>query len=78
MENSETKTTKAEALKDFWDRKKGAIAVTATATTVALVVVMKKQQKTVYEFLEEKGMKEEFWKHIGATAEDIEYFNANP
>lgn len=78
MENSETKPSKLDAAKDFWNRKKGAIAITATATTVGMVALCRAQNRTFEKFLEEKGMKEEFWKFIGATEEEIQDFIKTP
>jgi hypothetical protein len=71
------KPSKIAAMKNFWDRKKGAIAITATATTVGLVVIMRAQQKTVDKFLQEHDLQEEFWKFIGADREEIEEFRNN-
>lgn len=74
MENSETKPSKLAAAKDFWNRKKGAIAITATATTVGMVALCRAQNKQFQKFLEEHEMTEEFWKFIGATEEEIKEF----
>lgn len=78
MDDSEMKTSKTEALKDFWNRKKGAIAVTATATTIGMVAICRAQNKQFDKFLGEQGLREEFWKFIGATEEEIEDFAKNP
>lgn len=74
METNETKTTKIESLKNFWDRKKGTIAVTAIATTGAMVALMRAQQKTVNGFLEENDLMEKFYEYIGADEDDIASF----
>lgn len=78
MDISDKKTSKSEALKDFWDRKKGAVAVTAVATTVAMVALVRSQNKQFQKFLKEQDMEAEFWKFIGATEEEIEDFIKNP
>lgn len=78
MEDSQTKTTKLEALKDFWDRKKGVLAVTATATTIGMVAICRAQNRTFEKFLGEHDLKEEFWKFIGADEEEIAEFLKNP
>lgn len=78
MENSEKKTSKTEALKDFWNRKKGVLAVTATATTIGMVAICRAQNKQFEKFLGEHDLKEEFWKFIGATEEEIQEFKTNP
>ncbi|QFG09329.1 hypothetical protein SEA_SLOOPYJOE_34 [Arthrobacter phage Sloopyjoe] len=78
MDISDKKTSKTEALKDFWDRKKGAIAVTATATTVAMVALCRAQNKQFQQFVKEQGVETEFWKFIGATEEEIQDFIKTP
>lgn len=78
MEISDKKTSKTEALKDFWDRKKGAVAVTAVATTVAMVALCRAQNKQFNQFIKEQDIEVEFWKFIGATEEEIQDFIKNP
>lgn len=70
----ESKTTKIESLKNFWDRKKGVVAVTAIATTVGMIALMRGQQKTVNGFLEENDLMAEFMKYIGADEEELAPF----
>lgn len=74
METEATKTTKLESIKNFWDRKKGTIAITAIATTGAMVMLMRAQQKTVNGFLEENDLMEKFYEYIGADEDDIVSF----
>lgn len=74
METNETKTTKIESLKNFWDRKKGTIAVTAIATTVGMVALMRGQQKTVNGFLEENDLMGKFMEYLGADEEEMAPF----
>jgi hypothetical protein len=78
MDVSEKKTSKLESLKDFWDRKKGVLAVTATATTIGMVAICRAQNKQFEKFLGEHDLKEEFWKFIGADEEEIAEFLNNP
>ncbi len=65
------KPSKTEALKEFWNRKKGVLAVTATATTIGLVMIMRGSNKTLSAFLKENGLEEEYWRFIGADEEEI-------
>lgn len=74
MELNETKPTKIESLKNFWDRKKGTVAVTAIATTAGMVILMRTQMKTVNGFLEENDLMEKFMEYIGADEDDIASF----
>lgn len=78
MDNTTIKPSKTEAIKDFWNRKKGTLAVAATATTIGMVALMRAQGKQFQEFLKAQGMEEEFWKFIGADEEEIAEFQNNP
>lgn len=69
-----TKPSKTEALKEFWDRNKGKLAVTATLTTVGLVMILRGSNKSLSAFLKENGLEEDYWKFIGADEEEIAEF----
>lgn len=75
MDINETKTSKLDSIKNFWDRKKGTIAVTAIAATGGMVMLMRAQQKTINGFLEENDLMEKFYEYIGADEDDIASFN---
>jgi predicted negative regulator of RcsB-dependent stress response len=74
MEINATKPNKIESLKNFWDRKKGTIAVTAIATTAGMVALMRAQQKTVNGFLEGNDLMEKFMEYLGADEEELAPF----
>jgi hypothetical protein len=49
-----------ESWKEYWDRKKGTVAVVAIATTFGALALNKHNLKVCRQFLEERGQLEEF------------------
>jgi hypothetical protein len=52
--------SQAETWKEYWDRKKGTIAIIGIATTVALWKLNGHNLKVCRQFIEEKNLTEEF------------------
>ena len=65
------KESKSEKLKRIWDNNKGKLAVVTTATTVGLVLLMRRNNDIYNKFIDEHGLKEEFFKYLGADEEEL-------